>query len=213
MDCGICLEALGCASYVAPAAESETLPDTAVRFPCGHAFHSSCAVHALLTSRTCPSCRANLDPNYAASEADTEVEHLFQAAPLVDETMAHDPRMHRIRSRSAAIQLERRNFRLQLRDFNRLQDRMRHRRRQVVQDALGALRRRYYASCIQAMGRLQESLERVHDLEIEAWTDDTGELPTGPQWQQYLSRDASEYIGQSRTRCESLLDRRFWSLR
>lgn len=210
MECGICLEDLGCAAYVASSSDAQ-VPDNVNRFPCGHAFHSSCAVQTLLTSRSCPTCRANLDPNHEPSDEESIVD-FFHIVPS-DVTMAHDPRMHRLRSRSAEIQLARRTFRLQLSDYNRMQDRMRHRRRQAIQEALGALRRRFYSSCTVALGRLQISLDRVLALEQEAWRSDTGEEPSGHQWVRYLARDASEYIGQPRDRCESMLDRRFWSLR
>lgn len=219
MDCSICLEALDCPSFVAQGSSQwadAAMPDNASRFPCGHAFHSSCAVQSLLTSRTCPTCRASVDAAYAASEDSEDSETLnfvVHTHEAQDPTMSRDPLMHRIRSRSQAVQQERRTFRLELREYNRLQDQMRHRRRQALQEALGALRRRHYATCDLAISRLQASLLRVHQRESEAWVEEVGEEPSGNAWQRYAARDASEYIGQPRQRCETMLDRRFWSLR
>lgn len=211
MDCGVCLEALGCASFDKNA---DVDPDSVHRFSCGHAFHASCAIRSVLVSRRCPSCRASLN----AKDSDTESEDLpviihTHPSAASDVRMNSDITMGRVRSTSADVQRERRVFRMMVAEYNRLHDRMRHRRRAALQEALGAFRRRHYANCDQAIVRLQIHLERVRHAEAKAWAEIEGSVPSGDAWEQYLSIDATEFVGLSSRRSENMLDRRFWSLR
>ena len=210
----MCLDALGCASFAKNAEAVD--PDTVHRFPCGHAFHASCAIRSVLVSRRCPSCRASLDAKDSESVSDTESEDLpviHSHTHTSDVHMNSNSTMGRVRSTSAEVQRERRAFRMMVAEYNRMHDRMRHRRRAAVQEALGAFRRRHYATCDQAILQLQMVLERVRNAEAKAWAEIEGSVPSGDEWEHYLSIDATEFIGLSSRRSENMLDRRFWSLR
>ena len=212
MECGICLEAMAVPSYLADA-QAETLDHGHSRFACGHAFHAACAVQALLSGAPrCPSCRANLDPSRLAWEdADTPV--LIRTDLEVDLSMSSDPTMRRVRSRYSEVQVLRRALRQRVTTYNRLQDRMRHLRRAAIQEALGAFRRRHYEACSAAIEGVQAALLDVVDSERKAWQIETGAAPSGVAWEVYAQQAAPDVVGQPRTRTESLLDRRFWSLR
>jgi hypothetical protein len=227
MECGVCLEAMACSSYVsghatageagsAGATAAAADPDNVHRFPCGHAFHASCAIQSVLVSRRCPTCRASLDA-HAGHEEESGSES--DGLPMILHAHhASDPRMNshsvmaRVRSTSVEVQRERRAFRLLIAEYNRMHDRMRHRRRAALQEALGAFRRRHYASCDAAIRRVQFSLERVQMAEARAWQEQKGSAPEGQEWDAYVQRDATDYVGLPSRRCENMMDRRFWSL-
>jgi hypothetical protein len=225
-ECGICLENLNCPSYIPPNQSAafnsvkEESPQQTSRFPCGHAFHSNCAVQSLFSSRRCPSCRSNIDPS-SSLDNETNMNILNDAANdailtmtfNTDPTLIHDATMIRIRAHDRDVKRERLLFRHALAEYNRLQDRMRHRRRSAIQEALGALRRRHYTACDEAIVSLQKKIQSVQGFEAAAWERATGHPPSGSSWEDYLSLSAIDFIGPSRLRTESMLDRRFWSLR
>ena len=219
MECGVCLEAMPCASFVSPTAAAASVAvvlENEHRFRCGHAFHANCAVQSLLASRKCPTCRASLDGVDASSEDDDAPTALWfpspPAAGASDPNMLRNPVLARVRSLHEGVRTERRAFRAIVANYNRLHDRMRHRRRAAIQEALGAFRRRHYAACDAAICGVQEALERVQQAEARAWEEQEGSAPEGQAWNTYLQRDATDYVGLPSRRCDNMMDRRFWSL-
>lgn len=96
MECNVCLESMKTLSF--KKTESEDALDSddpaCMRLKCGHAFHVQCAMGAIRTVGSCPSCR---DPVIQEPESESEDEDIYSMFELTREILRKtDPDVKRV---------------------------------------------------------------------------------------------------------------------
>lgn len=182
-ECPICQTDMGHPSFQSGCSEDTDVGPTVFRLKCGHAFHTGCICRSLRTDTACPVCRAGSSPS--ALQLIVGPDGTMQLLLADDDSTAGDEDGSDDGSMSAnimamarhlqtvmrlpRIQQERARTNAMLKAYRMLHEHLQHKRAQVVQSALAALRledRPQYDATKRALARQLRHLQRAEEAEL-----------------------------------------------
>lgn len=160
-ECPICKTDMGLPMF--EKATEDVCTDTCIRLRCGHAFHGTCLAMSLRNAHTkCPLCRD--DP-----EEDTaDVPFLDELTTRIGEIDASVRQRTYVQTHDTNVQRERRRLNEYEREFNALEERLKHERHVRLSVTLKDFRKEYRAKFDKVRKRIQRQLTKVRSMEWRA---------------------------------------------
>ncbi len=172
MDCPICKETMNTLEY---ADECPLDPSDIVRLCCHHAFHGRCIVQALRTNSGCPVCRDGAPVAIVSDfiqflQINDNIEE-----PSEESSVEEDLIMQSILTRHIPIKRMQRRVNLARKQYNITRDKLRHRRRVVLQAALNKLRDEEYMRLQSDANLYINELNTLREMHLQEYSRRTSE--------------------------------------
>ena len=209
-NCPICQFPMSVALFDAASAAGGS-GDT-VRLSCHHAFHGHCIVESLrLAGTACPVCRdGQQETNYEQIFMDVFNEMDVDDASTVIHT---DDLLDDIRSRNHDIQRERSAINTELTRYNVWKDRLRHRRKAVLEESMRGFRVREIPMARAFQSRIETMMRRVMDKEAAEYArlSSQATLESTPWYTASRTFSARDYLSElGHVPRQDPMNSRFW---